>query len=151
MTVEEKLAEMGLTLPPAPKPVGAYVAAVRTGSLVFTSGQLPTLDGTLIAMGKVSSDTSIADAAIGARHAALNAMAAIKAEIGSLDKVCRIVRLNCFVNSAPGFTDQAKVANGASELLTAVFENGAHSRCALGAAELPLNAAVELDVVVEVE
>ena len=152
MTVEEKLTELGLALPAAAAPVGAYVPAVKTGNTVFTSGQLPSADGALVATGKVASDTSIEDAALGARQAVLNALAAIKAIVGSLDSVRQVVRLNCFVNSAPGFTDQAKVANGASELLTAIFgEAGAHTRCALGAAELPLNAAVELDLIVEVD
>lgn len=150
MAVEDKLRELGLELPEAAAPVGAYVPTVRTGHLVFTSGQLPSANGSLIATGKVGSETSIEEAAAGARQAVLNALAAIKAEVGSLDKVAQVVRLNCFVNSAAGFTDQAKVANGASELLKAIFENGAHTRCALGAAELPLNAAVELDLIVEV-
>jgi len=150
MAVEDKLRDLELELPDAATPVGAYVPTVKTGNLVFTSGQLPSADGALIATGKVASETSIEDAALGARQAVLNALAAIKAEVGSLDKVTQVVRLNCFVNSASGFTDQAKVANGASDLLKAIFENGSHTRCALGAAELPLNAAVELDLIVEV-
>jgi enamine deaminase RidA (YjgF/YER057c/UK114 family) len=151
MSIHDRLAELDITLPPAPQPVGAYVPTVRTGNQVFTAGQLPSKDGELIATGKVACDADIPTAAAGARQAALNALAAINAEVGSLDAITRIVRLNCFVNSSPGFTDQAKVANGASELLVELFgEAGKHTRCALGAPELPLNAAVELDLIVEV-
>jgi len=152
MSVETILSELGIVLPPAAKPVGAYVAAVRTGNLVFTAGQLPLKDGELIAAGKVPADVSIELGKAAAHQAALNALAALKAEIGSLDAVVRIVRVNCFVNSSPGFTDQAKVANGASEVLRDIFgDAGVHTRCAIGAAELPLNAPVELDLIVEVE
>ena len=151
MSIETRLTELGIDLPSPAKPVGAYVAAMRTGDLVFTAGQLPLTDGQLIATGHVPSDVDIAAAQAGARQAALNALAAIKAEVGSLDAVRRIVRVNCFVNSAAGFTDQAKVANGASEVLKDIFGDvGVHTRCAIGAAELPLNAAVELDLIVEV-
>ncbi len=151
MSVHDRLAELNLALPPAPKPVGAYVPTVRTGDLVFTAGQLPSKDGQLIATGKVAGEADIPTAAAGARQAVLNALAAIAAEVGSLDAITRVVRLNCFVNSAAGFTDQAKVANGGSELLVELFgQAGKHTRCALGAAELPLNAAVELDLIVEV-
>ena len=151
MSIETRLTELGIDLPSPAKPVGAYVAAVRTGDLVFTAGQLPLTDGELIATGKVPSDVDIAAAQAGARQAALNALAAIKAEVGSLDAVRRIVRVNCFVNSDAGFTDQAKVANGASDVLKEIFGDvGVHTRCAIGAAELPLNAAVELDLIVEV-
>ena len=152
MSVETILSELGIVLPPAAKPVGAYVAAVRTGNLVFTAGQLPLKDGELIAAGKVPADVSIGLGKAAAPQAALHALAALKAEIGSLDAVVRIVRVNCFVNSSPGFTDQAKVANGASEVLRDIFgDAGVHTRCAIGAAELPLNAPVELDLIGEVE
>jgi enamine deaminase RidA (YjgF/YER057c/UK114 family) len=151
MSVEQKIKELGFELPPPPKPVGAYVSAVRTGNLVFTAGQLPSRAGTLIATGKVPASVPLEKAQEASRVAVLNALSAVAGLVGSLDAVKRIVRLNCFVNSAAGFTDQAKVANGASELLSAIFgEAGKHSRCALGAAELPLNAPVELDLVVEV-
>lgn len=151
MSIETRLTELGIDLPSPAKPVGTYVAAVRTGDLVFTAGQLPLKDGRLIATGNVPSDVDVAAAQAGARQAALNALAAIKAEVGSLDAVRRIVRVNCFVNSEAGFTDQAKVANGASEVLKDIFgAAGVHTRCAIGAAELPLNAAVELDLIVEV-
>ena len=151
MSVEQRIRELGFELPPPPKPVGAYVAAVRTGNLVFTAGQLPGREGKLVSAGKVPADVSLEAAQKAAQVAALNALAAVAGAVGSLDAVRRVVRLNCFVNSSPGFTDQAKVANGASELLTALFgEAGKHTRCAIGAAELPLNAPVELDLVVEV-
>jgi enamine deaminase RidA (YjgF/YER057c/UK114 family) len=157
MTPEQRLAELGLDLPDAARPVGAYVPAVRTGDLIFTSGQIPMRKGELLAKGKVPTDvrTDIAEAAT--IQAALNALAAVKQALGDGDKpgelsrVTRIVRMNVFVNSAPGFRDQAKIANAASELLLAAFgEAGRHTRCAIGAAELPLGAPVELDLVVEV-
>ncbi len=151
MTAEQKLRKLGIELPATPEPVGAYVPAVRAGGLVFTSGQLPIKDGQLIAAGKVPAEVDLDQAAAAARQACLNALSAARAEIGSLDAINRIVRLNVFVNSSAGFTDQAKVANGASELLTEIFgESGRHTRCAIGAAELPLNTPVELDLIVEV-
>jgi len=152
MTPLEKIKALGLELPPAAAPLGAYVPSVRTGNLVFTSGQLPIKGGTLIATGKVPENVPLETAQQCARQAALNALAAAAAAAGSLDKIVRIVRLNVFVNSSPHFCDQAKVANGASELLVQVFgDAGRHTRCAIGAAELPLNAPVELDLVVEVQ
>lgn len=150
MSAEKKLKELGIELPEAAKPVGAYIPTVRTGNLVLTSGQLPMAGGELLSTGKVPSDVSLEAAQTAARAAVLNALSAVRAEVGSLDAITRIVRANVFVNSAAGFTDQAKVANGASELLVEVFgEAGRHTRCALGAAELPLNAPVELDLIVE--
>jgi enamine deaminase RidA (YjgF/YER057c/UK114 family) len=152
MTVADNLRRLGLSLPAAPKPVGAYLPAVRTGNLIFTSGQLPLRDGKLIAAGKVPADVPAPLAYEAARQAALNALAVIHEHAGGLDNVARVVRLNVFVASSPGFTDQAKVANGASELLVDLFgDAGRHTRCAIGAAELPLNAPVELDLVVEVK
>ncbi len=152
MTPEQKLKELGIDLPAAAAPVGAYVPAVKTGNLVFTAGQLPLSAGTLIAVGKVPSAVTLDKAQAAAKQAALNALAAVRGVTGSLDSVVRIVRLNVFVNSAAGFTEQAKVANGASEFLVQVFGNaGRHTRCAIGASELPLNAPVELDLVVEVK
>jgi enamine deaminase RidA (YjgF/YER057c/UK114 family) len=151
MTIETRLKELGLELPAPATPVGAYVQAVRSGNLLFTAGQLPLRDGKLIATGKVPADVSLQDAQAAARQAVLNALAAAKSVLGSLDEIARIVRLNVFVNSAEGFTDQAKVANGASELLADVFgQAGRHTRCAIGAAQLPLNAAMELDLVLEI-
>jgi enamine deaminase RidA (YjgF/YER057c/UK114 family) len=151
MTAEQQLKSLGLELPGPPVPVGAYAPAVRAGNLVFTAGQLPLKDGKLTAAGKVPTDMSIEAAQGAARQAAVNALAAVRSLLGTLDAVAQVVRLNVFVNSAAGFTEQAKVANGASELLGQVFgEAGKHTRCAIGAAELPLNSPVELDLIVEV-
>jgi enamine deaminase RidA (YjgF/YER057c/UK114 family) len=151
MNLEQRLKELRIELPPAPKPVGAYVPGVRSGNLIFTSGQLPFRDGKLIATGKAPTDVPITLGQECARQAALNALAVVCSLTGSLDAVVRVVRVNAFVNSAPGFTDQAAVVNGASQLLTDIFgEPGKHTRCAIGAAELPLNAPVEIDLVVEV-
>jgi enamine deaminase RidA (YjgF/YER057c/UK114 family) len=130
--------------------VGNYVRAVRAGRLIFTSGQLPLREGALLATGLVGEDVPLVVAVAAARQAALNALAVLDAEAGGLDNIARIVRLNVFVASARGFVDQAAVANGASELLVQVLgEAGRHTRCAIGAAQLPLNAPVELDVVAE--
>jgi len=151
MTPEERLAELGLPLPPAPKPVGAYVPAVRTGNLLFVSGQLPLKGGSLVATGHVGAEVSLEAAQACARQAALNALAVVAAEAGGLSSVVRIVRLTGHVASAPGFRDQAKVLNAASELLGQVFgDAGRHSRAALGPAELPLGAPVELEMIVEI-
>ena len=149
-TPEEKLRALGLELPPAPKPVGAYVPAVRTGNLVFVSGQLPMKDGELMTQGHVGGEVTLEEARQCALQAALNALAAVAAEIGGLKHVARIVRVTGYVASAPGFTEQALVLNAASELLAEVFgEAGRHSRVAVGAAELPLGAPVELKLVIE--
>jgi len=151
MTPEESLRALGLELPPAPKPVGAYIPAVRTGNLVFVSGQLPMKEGRLMATGHVGREVTLGEAQACARQAALNALAVVAAEIGGLAKISRIVRITGHVASAPGFTDQAKVLNGASELLAQVFgDAGRHSRAALGAAELALGSPVELEMIVEV-
>ncbi len=148
--LEARLAELGLTLPPPSTPIGAYVPAVRSGKLVFTAAQLPMKDGKLTAAGKVPTDVPLEAAQAAAAQAVLNALAAAKTAAGSLEAIARVVRLNVFVNSAPGFTDQPKVANGASELLVKLFgDAGRHSRCAVGAAELPMNSPVELDLIVE--
>jgi len=150
MTPEEKLRALGLELPPAPKPVGAYVPAVRTGNLVFVSGQLPMKNGELMVKGRVGGEVAVEEARQCARQAALNALAAVAAELGGLDKVRRVVRLTGYVASAPGFTEQALVLNAASELLAEVFgEAGRHTRIAVGAAELPLGAPVELEMIIE--
>jgi enamine deaminase RidA (YjgF/YER057c/UK114 family) len=148
---EERLAELGLTLPEVVKPVAAYVPAVRSGALVFTSGQLPMVDGALAETGKVGSDVTPETAHLMARQCALNALAAVKAEIGDLALVTRVVKVVGFVASAPSFSGQPQVINGASELLLAVFgEAGRHARSAVGVAALPLNAPVEVELVVEV-
>ena len=151
MTPEEKLRELKLELPPAPKPVGAYVPAVRTGNLVFISGQLPLKGGELVARGHVSGEVSVELAQACARQACLNALAVLAAEVGDLSKVMRIVRLTGHVSSDRGFTDQAKVLNAASDLLIQVFgDAGRHSRAAIGAADLPLGAPLELELIAEV-
>jgi enamine deaminase RidA (YjgF/YER057c/UK114 family) len=151
MTPDENLARLGLTLPPAPAPVGSYVPAVRTGHLVFVSGQLPVRDGELLATGKVGTEVSLEEAQACARQAALNALAVAADAAGGLGAVARIVRLTGHVASSPGFTDQAKVMNAASDLVAEVFgEAGRHSRAALGAAELPLGSPLELEMIVEV-
>lgn len=151
MSAEARMRELGIELARPARPLGAYVAAVRTGDLVFTAGQLPLVNGDLAVRGKVPADVSLEAAQAAARTAVLNALAAVRAEIGSLNAVTRVVRVNVFVNSSAGFTDQALVANGASELLADIFgEAGRHTRCAIGAAELPLDSPVELDMVVEI-
>lgn len=151
-TPEERLAVLGLKLPEVAKPLAAYVPALRSGSLVFTSGQLPTVDGALLKAGKVGAQVSAEEAKQLAERCALNALAAIKAEIGELARVRRVVKLVGFVASAPDFTGQPGVVNGASELLGRVFgEAGAHARSAVGVAVLPLDAPVEVELTVEVD
>jgi enamine deaminase RidA (YjgF/YER057c/UK114 family) len=149
--VEDRLSELGLSVPDVAVPVAAYVPALRSGSQVFTSGQLPTRSGELMATGKVGAEVSAEDAVACARQCALNAIAAVKSQIGDLDQVKRVVKVVCFVASAPEFTGQPQVANGASELLgTAFGEAGVHARSAVGVAVLPLDAPVEVELLVEV-
>jgi enamine deaminase RidA (YjgF/YER057c/UK114 family) len=151
MTVSERLAELGLELPPVAAPVAAYVPAVRSGNLVFTSGQLPMVAGQLAATGHVGAEVDEATAAACARTCALNGVAAVAALIGSVDDIVRVVKVVGFVASAPGFTGQPKVVNGASEVLGEIFgDSGVHARSAVGVAELPLGAPVEVELVVEV-
>jgi enamine deaminase RidA (YjgF/YER057c/UK114 family) len=151
MTPEQKLQSLGIELPTTASPVGAYVPVVQTRGLAVTAGQLPMKDGSLTAAGKVPADVSVPEAQLAARQALLNALSALRGEIGTLENISQIVRLNVLVNSSPGFTDQAKVANGASDLLLEVFGDiGKHTRTAVGAAELPLNAPVELDITAEI-
>ncbi len=150
MTASEKLRELGVELPAVAPPAGAYIPARRSGTLVFTAGQLPIIDGTLQATGKVGADVDVERARELARMCALNALAAVDALVG-LDAVTGVVKVTGFVASAPGFTDQPAVLNGASELLGEVFADaGAHARSAVGVAELPKNAPVEVEIVVEV-
>jgi enamine deaminase RidA (YjgF/YER057c/UK114 family) len=147
----ERLAELGLTLPPVTAPVAAYVPAVRTGTFVYVSGQLPVVDGKLTATGKVGAEVSAEDAAAMARTCALNALAAAASAAGGLERIRRIVKITGFVASAPGFAGQPQVINGASELFIAVFgEQGKHARSAVGVAELPLNAPVEVELIAEI-
>ncbi|MFD1541733.1 RidA family protein [Nonomuraea guangzhouensis] len=151
MTPEEKIAELGLTLPEVVAPLAAYVPAVRTGDLVYTSGQVPLVDGKMAQTGKVGAEVGLDDARELARICALNALAALKAEIGDLAKVVRIVKVVAFVASDPAFTQQPQVANGASELLAEVLgEAGKHARSAVGVAALPLDAPVEVELIAEV-
>jgi enamine deaminase RidA (YjgF/YER057c/UK114 family) len=147
----DKLASLGLTLPTVPAPIAAYVNCVRSGNLLFLSGGLP-IDGDTKIIGKVPSEVSIEEAKKGARMIVLNRLAVIQDEIGSLDKVRQIVTLTGFVNSEPDFYGHPQVINGASELLVEIFgDRGKHSRTALGAAALPLNVAVEINMIVEIE
>ena len=150
-TITQKLESLGLTLPEVPTPVAAYVNYVRSGNLLFLSGGLP-IDGEKKVIGKVPSVVSIEEAREGASMIILNRLAVIRDAIGSLDKVKQVVALNGFVNSEPDFYGHPQVINGASELLVALFgEKGKHSRTALGAAALPLNVAVEINLIVEIE
>ncbi len=147
----ERLAELGISLPEAPTPAGVYVPAVRVGDLVFTAGQLPLVEGQLPCTGLVGSEVSIEQAADAARTAAINAVAAVVDVTGGIDSIGRIVKAVVFVASAPGFVDQAIVANGASEVLGSVFgPGGVHARSAVGVAVLPKNAPVEVELIVQV-
>jgi enamine deaminase RidA (YjgF/YER057c/UK114 family) len=149
-TPEERLAELGLTVPEVPKPVASYIPAVRSGDHVYTSGQLPMTQGQLLLTGKVGGEVSLEDATACARQCALNAIAAVGSQV-QLDRVRRVVKLVVFVASAPDFTAQAQVANGASELVGDVFgDAGRHARSAVGVAVLPLDAPVEVEMLVEV-
>jgi enamine deaminase RidA (YjgF/YER057c/UK114 family) len=150
-TPEARLAELGLTVPDVPKPVASYVPAVRTGNHVYTSGQLPMRDGQLGFTGKVGGEVSPEDASAAARQCALNAIAAVKSIVGDLSRVVRVVKAVVFVASTPDFTGQPQVANGASELLgTAFGDVGQHARSAVGVSVLPLDAPVEVELIVEV-
>jgi len=151
-TPEERLAELGLTVPEVVPPVASYLPAVRTGNLVYTSGQLPMRDGALMATGKVGGEVTAEEAYEYARQCALNAIAAVKAEIGDLSKVRRVVKVVAFISSTPDFTGQPGVANGASELFAAAFgDAGRHARSAVAAPVLPLDSPVEVEIVVEVD
>ena len=148
--VRAKLAELGLALPVAAKPVAAYVPAIRTGNIVFTAGQLPMVDGALAKTGKVGGEISIEEAKKLAEVCALNALAAVET-VADVNKIVRVVRVVGYVNGAAGFTQQPAVINGASELFLHIWgEAGKHARSALGVAELPLNAPVEVELTVEV-
>lgn len=151
MTPEERLAELGLAVPEVAAPVAAYIPAVRSGIHVFTSGQLPMQSGQLMATGKVGGEVSQEEAVACARQCALNALAAVRAEVGELSAVKRVVKVVVFVASTPDFTGQPLVANGVSELFGDVFgEAGRHARSAVGVPVLPLDAPVEVELVVEV-
>lgn len=148
--VGAKLAELGIVLPAVSRPVAAYVPAVTSGNLLFTSGQLPFIDGVLALTGKVGREVSVQEAAEMARICALNALAAANSVLGSLDQVSRIIKLNGFVSSTPDFSGQPQVINGASEVLEKIFgDRGHHTRAAVGVVALPLDSPVEVDLILE--
>ena len=152
MSIKEKISSLGLSLPTAAAPVAAYVPAVKSGNLVFTAGQLPVVDGKLLKEGKVGRDVTAEEAKELAQICALNALAAISL-VADLDQIERVVRVGGFVNCAPGFTAIPGVINGASEFLIKIFGdvNGKHARTAVGVAELPLNAPVEVEVIFQLQ
>lgn len=151
MSIETRLQELGITIPTAPKAIASYIPANRSGNLVFTSGQLPLIDGKLFLAGKVGKDISIEKAGEAARISCLNALAAIKGVIGDLKQIQKIVKLGVFVASDENFYEQHLVANFASELLVSLFgEAGRHARFAVGTSSLPLNAVVEIEMIAEV-
>jgi enamine deaminase RidA (YjgF/YER057c/UK114 family) len=150
-TPEERLAALGLSVPEVAKPLASYLPAVRSGNHIFTSGQLPMKDGQLMQAGKVGGEVTPEEAVNCARQCALNAIAAVRAEIGELSQVKRIVKVVAFIASTPDFTGQPAVANGVSELLGEVFgEAGRHARSAVGVTVLPLDAPVEVELIVEI-
>jgi len=150
-TPEQRLDKLGITLPQPVAPLAAYVPVVRTGNHLYVSGQVPLAGGESTATGRLGQDLELEEGRIAARVCAVNVMAALKAELGELDKVTRVVKLTVFVASAPDFTDQPKVANAASELIGEVFGDlGRHARSAVGVAALPLGVPVEVEAIVEV-
>lgn len=151
MSIEKRLEELNLTLPEAPKPVAVYVPALEHNHMLYISGQLPMQSGKVAYTGQVGSDVTLEDAYEAARICTLNALSIAKQALGSLDRVAQIVKVGGFVSSAPGFYDQPKVINGASELLGEIFgDKGKHARAAVGVNALPLNAAVEIEFVIAV-
>ncbi len=151
MTASERLRASGIELPPVTPPLAAYVPAVRVGGQVLTSGQLPIREGRLIHRGKLGADLTVAQGAVCAQQAAVNALAAVVSQLESVDQITRVVRVCVYVASSPDFTDQAQVADGASEFILGVFgDAGRHVRSAVGVAVLPLDAPVEVELVVQV-
>jgi enamine deaminase RidA (YjgF/YER057c/UK114 family) len=149
--IDEKLRALGIILPTPPKPAGSYIPVTKTGNLVFVSGQIPIESGKVQYTGQVPKDISVEDAQKAARLCIINALAQLKAEIGILDKVSRIVKVSGFVNSSSEFYEQSKIINAASDLLFEIFgEVGKHARIAIGVASLPLNSAVEIDLIAEI-
>ena len=149
--IEEKIVSLNITLPVPPKPAGSYIPVVRTRNLVFVSGQIPIRDGKVEFQGKVPTDASIDTAQKAARLCIINVLAQLKAEIGTLDKISKIVRVSGFVNSASDFYEQPKIINAASDLLFEIFgDKGKHSRIAVGVSSLPMNSTVEIDLIAEV-
>lgn len=148
--IDEKLKSLGITLPVPPKPAGSYIPVVISGNLAFVSGQIPMQDGKVTFTGKVPSDITLEDAQNAARICAINILAQLKASLGSLDRISKIVRVSGFVNSTSDFTEHPKIINAASDLFFEIFgEKGKHSRIAVGVSSLPLNSTVEIDMIVE--
>ena len=149
--IEEKLNSLNIVLPLPPKPAGSYIPVVKTGNLLFVSGQIPMKEGKVDFQGRVPDNVSIEDAQKAAKLCIINALAQLKSELGSLDKITKIVRVSGFVNSPQDFSEQPKVINAASDLLFEIFgDSGKHSRIAIGVASLPLNSTVEIDLIVEI-
>lgn len=149
--IEERLVELGITLPVPPKPAGSYIPVVKTGNLLFVSGQIPMKEGKVVFQGKVPTDISMEDAQKASKLCIINALAQLKAEIGTLDKISKIVKVSGFVNSSQDFVEQPKIINAASDLLFDIFgDKGKHSRIAVSVASLPLNSTVEIDLIAEV-
>lgn len=152
MGAEDRLRELGLELPRPTAPVASYVSVAVAGGLAFTAGQVPLSEGAPLLTGKLGAEVDVAAGAEAARRCAMQALAVLRAELGSLDRIRRVAKVTVFVASAPGFVEQPKVANGASDLLVEVFgEAGRHARSAVGVAELPLGVPVEVELVVELE
>lgn len=150
--IEEKIVELGYTLPVVAKPLAAYVPAVKVGDYIFTSGQVPLVDGKIVYTGKVGGEVSEEDGIKAAEICALNCLAAVKSMLNSLDEVEKVVKVTVFVNSANDFVNQPEVANGASELISKIFgEAGKHARSAVGVNVLPRNASVEIEMIVKVK
>ena len=148
--IEEKLKQLNIALPTPPKPAGSYIPVVISGNLAFVSGQIPMQDGKVAYTGKVPTERTIEDAQMAAKICAINLLAQLKANLGSLDKISKIVRVSGFVNSASDFTEQPKIINAASDLFFEIFgEKGKHSRIAVGVSSLPLNSTVEIDMIAE--
>ena len=151
MLIESKMRELGIEIPAAAKAVGSYVPVAISNKIAYVSGQIPVVDGAVKYCGKVPCDLPLEEAQQAARVCMLNALAQLREATGSLDNIKSIVKIEVFVNSSAGFTDQAKVANGASDLLIEIYEEaGKHARAAVGVAELPLNSAVEVSVIAEI-
>lgn len=150
--IEEKIRQLGFNLPESPKPLAAYIPALQVDNLVFTAGQLPMINGELKFKGKVGAEINDLDGSKAAEISALNCLSVIKGVIGNLNLIERIIKLTVFVNSADGFSNQPKIANGASELIVKIFgESGKHVRSAVGVNELPLNAPVEIEMIVKIK
>jgi len=149
--IDEKLESLGIILPTPPKPAGSYIPVVKTGNLIFVSGQIPMKDGQVQFKGQVPTGISVEEAQNAARLCIINVLAQLKAELGTLDRISKIVRVSGFVNSSQEFYEHSKIINTASDLLFEIFgEKGKHARIAVGVASLPLNAAVEIDLIAEI-